>query len=112
MWGLVEWNRMQGRVVILDKTDNVAQWIAALTIMLPPDYRPLLSFATYHHDPYQSQFMVTGTSSDSSFRASPDEYMSYFILNAETGRISDVEISPYTIEANQAARSYDVYESR
>lgn len=112
MCAVVHCNSTQRRIVIIDDTDNVAQWIAALTIMLPPDYRPLLSFATYHHDPYQSQFIVTGTTSDSSFRASPDEYMSYFILNAETGRISEVEDSPYASEAKQAARSYNVYESR
>ena len=112
MCALVHCTSTQRRIVIIDNADNVAQWIAALTIMLPPDYRPLLTFATYHHDPYQSQFMVTGTNSDSSFRASPDEYMSYFILNSETGQISKVEDSPYAREAMQAARSYDVYESR
>lgn len=112
MSALVHCNSTQRRIVIIDNADNVAQWVAALTIMLPPDYRPLLTFATYHHDPYQSQFMVTGTTSDSSFRASPDEYRSYFILNAESGQISDIEDSPYAREAMQAARSYDVYESR
>ena len=112
MSALVHCNSTQRRIVIIDNADNVAQWIAALTIMLPPDYRPLLTFATYHHDPYQSQFMVTGTTPDSSFRASPDEYRSYFILTAETGQISDVEDSPYAREAMQAARSSEVYESR
>ncbi len=112
MSAVVHCNSTQRRIVIIDNADNVAQWIAAITIMLPPDYRPLLSFATYHHDPYQSQFMVTGTTSDSSFRASPEEYMSYFILNTQNGKISDVEASPYADEAVRAARSYEIYESK
>lgn len=112
MAAVVHCNSTQRRIVIIDDADHVALWIAAISFMLPPDYRPLLSFATYHHDPYQSQFMVTGTTSDSSFRASPDEYMSYFILNTETGKISDVDASAYAYEAAQAAQSYEIYESK
>src|SRR5581483_6230794 len=110
MCAIVHSQSTQRRIVIIDSADNVAQWIAAVTFMLPPDCRPLLSFATYHHDPYQSQFMITGTTSDSSFRASPEEYMSYFILNTVTGKMSDVADSPYADEARLAARSFDMYE--
>ncbi|HZS75898.1 MAG TPA: hypothetical protein VFA41_04740 [Ktedonobacteraceae bacterium] len=112
MCAVVHYSSTQRRIVIIDDDNNVAQWIAAVTFMLPPVYRPLLSFATYHHDPYQSQFMITGTTTDSSFRASPDEYMSYFILNTKTGQVSDVAESPYAVEAREAARSYDIYENR
>ncbi len=101
----------QRRIVIIDSADNVALWIAAVSCMLPPAYRPLLSFATYHHDPYQAQFMITGTASDSSFRASPEEYMSFFILNTETGKMSEVEDSPYARMAAQATRA-DLYEQQ
>lgn len=112
MCAVVRCNSTHRRIVIIDSADNVAQWIAAVSCMLPPDYRPMLSFATYHHDPYQSQFMITGTTSDSSFRASPDEYRSYFILNMEMGKVSDIEGSPYADEAKNAARSLDVYKTR
>lgn len=112
MCAVIHYNTTQRRIVIIDSADNVAQWIAAITFMLPPDYRPLLSFATYHHDPYQAQYMITGTTSDSLFHSSPDEYLSYFILNAETGKISEVTESPYADEAWQAARSYDYYETK
>jgi len=111
MSAVVHSSATQRRIVIIDDANNVALWIAAVSCMLPPAYRPLLSFATYHHDPYQAQFMITGTTSDSSFRATPEEYMSFFILNTDSGRMSEVEDSPYariTAEATHA----DLYEQR
>jgi hypothetical protein len=98
------------RVVIIDDASNVAQWITAITLMLPPAYRHLLSFATYHHDPYQSQFLLTGTTSDAQFAARQDEYLSFFILNSETGQLSEVEPSPYADQAWRAAQDYHYYE--
>src|SRR5437764_6575482 len=109
MCAIVHYNKTQRRIVIIDKNEHVALWIAAVSCMLPPACRPMLSFATYHHDPYQAPFMITGTTSDSSFHASPEEYISYFILNAETGRISDVEDSPYA-ETAMKATDADLYE--
>lgn len=99
------------RIVIVDTTDHIALWIAAVSCLLPPEYRPLLSFATYHHDPRQGQFMITGTTSDSSFRNSAEEYLSYFVMNAETEQVSNVEPSTY---ANLVASvtSADQYESQ
>lgn len=82
-------------IIILDEIDNVAHWIAAVTFALPTVYRPFLTFATYHHDPYQSPFRLTGTTADSKFRFSSDEYISYFILNAQDNRISEIEDSEY-----------------
>ncbi len=83
------------RIVILDTIEHIVLWITAVSCLLPPAYRPLLSFATYHHDPYQGLFLITGTTSDSLSRASTDDYLSYFVLNAETGMTSEVEASPY-----------------
>lgn len=82
-------------VVIIDSADNVAMWIAAVTFALPADFRPFLSFATYHHDPYQVPFLITGTTPDSRFRCSADEYESYFVMNVPQGRISRVNPSQY-----------------
>jgi hypothetical protein len=69
--------------------------VAALSFALPAALRPLLSFATYHHDPYGAPFVVTGTTADSQFRCSADEYLSYFVLNAAAGRISEAPESLY-----------------
>ena len=82
-------------IVILDDADNVALWIATVTFALPAMYRPVLTFATYHHDPYQVPFWITGTTNDSMFRFSSDEYISHFVINTESGRISETGGSAY-----------------
>ena len=86
-------------VVIIDTADNVAMWVAAVTFALPAGIRPFISFATYHHDPYQVPFLITGTTSDSRFRCSADEYESYFVMNVPQGRISQVKPSEYASRA-------------
>jgi hypothetical protein len=82
------------RIVIIDTAEHVALWVAALSMALPPYYRPLLSFATYHHDPYQAPFTVTGTTS-SMFTPAPGVNAGYFILNVEAGTVGDVADSKY-----------------
>lgn len=83
------------RVVILDTSDNIALWIAATTFALPAAYRRFISFATYHHDPYGVPFLITGTTADSRFRFTSDEYISFFVLNASQNRVSEVKDSVY-----------------
>jgi len=111
MCAVVHSKKMQRRIVIIDTADNVALWIAAVSTMLPPSYRPLLSFATYHHDPYQSPFLITGTMSDAFFRALPEEYTTYFILNADQDKVSEVEYSSYAEVVTKLARQ-DLYEKQ
>jgi hypothetical protein len=111
MSAVVHSNKTLRRIVIIDTAEHVALWIAAVSCMLPPDYRPLLSFATYHHDPYQGQFMITGTTSDSSFRNSTEEYITYFVLNTETDAISEVKASLYADLIADCTRP-DLYEAR
>lgn len=108
---VVHYKKTHRRIVILDSTENVAYWIAAVSCLLPPAYRPMLSFATYHHEPQQGHYLITGTTSDSSFRATPENYASYFILNAETGITSAVPASSYARMAADAAQP-DLYESQ
>lgn len=91
-------------IIILDDSDHVALWIAAITLALPGSYRPFLSFATYHHDPYQTPYRITGTTHDSRFRFSSDEYTSHFVLNVDANRISQVGESEY---ANFVAENFD-----
>ncbi|GAB4568832.1 MAG: hypothetical protein Kow0077_00340 [Anaerolineae bacterium] len=87
--------RSKRRIILVDTSENTALWIATLTMALPEMFRPHLTFATYHHDPYNVPFMVTGTTPDSSFRFMPDEYRAYFILNALENRISDAPDSVF-----------------
>jgi hypothetical protein len=94
MAALVHSHSTKRRIVIIDDAETVALWIAALSAMLPPVYRPLLTFATYHHDPYQVPFLITGTTRDSTFRGMPEDYRVYFVLNGTTTP-SEVEKSEY-----------------
>lgn len=111
MSAVVHCHKTLRRVVIVDTADHVALWVAAVSCLLPPDYRPLLSFATYHHDPRQGQFMITGTTSDSSFPNVAENYFTYFVVNTETNSIGDVEPSLYAkLVANTA--SSDQYEAQ
>lgn len=92
---VVDFARSKRPIIILDTNESVAQWIACMTLAIPPAYYKSLSFATYHHDPNRAPFMLIGTTRDSSFRFSNDEYTRYFILNAEDERVSDVPPSDY-----------------
>ncbi len=83
------------RIIIVDSSEHVALWTALLTLALPPGYRPWLTFATYHHDPYSAPFALTGTTPDTAFRSTDDDYRSYFVLNAAEDRISGAPESAY-----------------
>jgi GTPase-associated protein 1, N-terminal domain type 2/GTPase-associated protein 1, middle domain len=107
MAAVVHCHSAKRRIVIIDNAETVALWIAALCAMLPPVYRPLLTFATYHHDPYQSPFLVTGTTRDSTFRAVPEDYRIYFVLNGtiKPNIISNVDHSEYAKFINNVINS-------
>lgn len=95
MCAVVHGSSSHHRIIIIDSDEHVALWIAAVSCMLPPAYRPLLSFTTYHHDPYQSQFFITGTPPSPELRLTREDYTSYFILNRHENKISAVDHSLY-----------------
>ena len=80
-------------IILLDSSENIAMWIAAISCALPPYHRPLLSFTTYYQSSY-SKFAITGVVQDTNLRY-PEEYMTYFVLNAKENRISEVGNSRY-----------------
>ena len=106
---VVGYEQSKRPVVILDSVDNIAMWILAVMVALPQIYRTYLTFSTYHHDPYQAPFLITGTTSDSKFRFSSDEYISYFIINAENNRASEIEASDFAqfVSQNFWPEGYD-----
>jgi hypothetical protein len=106
--GVVQSHRKQWRIVICDSDEHVALWVAAVSCLLPPAYRPLLTFATYHHDPHQSPFLITGA--DAARGVTVEDDASIFLLDAANGRTSAVEPSPYA-ELAVAAAQPDLYES-
>jgi hypothetical protein len=87
---VIQFDSTRRPVVILDEPDHVALWIAAVTFALPSVLRPFLTFATYHHDPYHCSFHITGTTRDSGFHFTPDDYITHFVLNAEESMISSI----------------------
>lgn len=109
--GVIYSKKTYRRVVILDTPEHIVWWIAAVSTLLPPDYRPLLTFATYHQDPKQGRYLITGTTEDSSFGANPMDLRSFFVLNARTGVTSDVDDSAYARLAAQAATP-ELYEKQ
>lgn len=96
-------SRAGRRIVIVGQDDEVALWVAAVTCMLPPSYRPLATFSTYTHDPYQSPSLITGTSPDSLFGRSQSEHRTFFILDTERKEVSRVDDSPYAAYVAQCA---------
>jgi hypothetical protein len=106
--GVVQSHRKQWRIVIFDSDEHVALWVATVSCLLPPAYRPLLTFATYHHDPRRAPFLIIGA--DSASRATLEEDASFFLLDAASGKTSPVEPSPYAALA-VAATQPDLYET-
>ena len=106
---IIDYQQSARKIVILDDVENIAQWIYAVSLALPPTYRSLLTFTTYHHDPYVSPFMITGTTSDSSFRFGREEYVSYFVINAEANEISTTPVSAFAnyVVDNFSERQYE-----
>lgn len=92
---VVDYHQSKRKIIILDDNEAIAFWIACVSMAFPSRYLQFLSFATYHHDPYTAPFIITGTTADSNFRFTNDEYYSYFVLNALHNRISEVPESDY-----------------
>ena len=105
MCAVVQSERSKRRIIIIDTDKNVALWVAAVSCMLPPACRLLLSFSTYHHDPQQSLFLITGTIDDGTLRISAEESVSHFILDGRTNRTSDIEESVYAKLVRTCANS-------
>lgn len=105
---LVHRKRISRRIVILDANRNVALWIAALSLLLPPAYRPFLSFATYHHAPLEQRYLLTGTTRDWWQRVSGQaQAQAFFVLDAENeGRNNALEDSCYA-QLVTSLRSFD-----
>src|SRR2546421_5548797 len=95
MCAVIQSRKTQRRIVIFDTDEHVALWIAAVSCLLPPAYRPLLTFATYHHDPCQTPYLITGTATSSSLRALSADDLAYFLLDTATGQASPFEPSAY-----------------
>ena len=61
------------RIVVVDENGSTALWIAAVSYALPHHLAWLLTFNTYVKNPYQTDALISGTTSDSDFAFSPYE---------------------------------------
>ncbi|MGQ9889107.1 MAG: GAP1-N2 domain-containing protein [Aggregatilineales bacterium] len=81
------------RVVIVDSAHHVALWVYAVSLALPSRFRPMLSFATYYHDPLAAAFVIAGTSPEgiSARPGGPPR----FVLDATAGAVDDAPASAF-----------------
>jgi hypothetical protein len=92
------------RVVIVDDTDSVALWIAAAAYVLPSHLGLKLTFNTYVKNPYQTDFLIVGTTADSDFAfASHEVEHQYYVFDFHGGRFTPVpEPSPFALKVAAA----------
>ncbi len=83
----------QRRVVIVDSAHHVALWVYAVSLALPSRFRPMLSFATYHHDPLAASFAIAGTTPEGA--AARPGGPPRFVLDAATGAVDDAPASAF-----------------
>lgn len=99
-------------IVIVDRAPHVAHWIAAVTLLLPPAHRMLLTFTTYSpHFPsptHPSPFTITGIFPGTPIDVRRD-FMDFFILDASrrtTGAVEDSRYARWAVDKALADR-YD-----
>jgi hypothetical protein len=80
-------------IVIVDSPANTALWIYAVSLALPSRFRPMLSFATYHHDPLAAPFVIAGTTPEG-IVARPGG-PPRFTLDTASGSVDEAPLSPF-----------------
>jgi hypothetical protein len=86
----------RGRSIVVIEADTTAaaQWIAAISFLLPPAVARRMSFDTYRHRPEYSDANVIGTLPESDFDLGDSTFHSYVVFDPASGRISDVVPEP------------------
>lgn len=80
------------RVVLVDDNESIAFWIAAVSYALPHRFVMKLTFNTYVRDPYQSEALITGTTSDTTFSfASHEIDHQFFVFDFKGSRFTAIE---------------------
>ncbi len=93
------------RVVIVDESQHVALWIAAASYALPRRLALRLTFNTYVKNPYQTEFLIVGTTSDSDFDFAPYEIEhQFYVFDFVGGRFTP--LNETSVFARMAAAAY------
>jgi hypothetical protein len=98
------------RIVVVADSEAVALWIAAASYALPSHLALQLTFNTYVKNPYQSEFLIVGTTADSDFKFAPHEIEhQYFVFDFQGGRFTPIlEISGFAAQVEAAYREGQV----
>lgn len=90
-------------IVIVDEPDQVAMWVAAVSLLLPPEHYKLLSFSTYTNiDVVQGvKFIINGLLPET--KNIDSDYQSCVVFNPGTRSISKVEDSRYAMRVIKTA---------
>lgn len=93
------------RIILVEESRAVALWIASASYALPRRLALRLTFSTYVKNPYQSDFLIVGTTADSDFNFAPHEIEhQFYVLDFEGGRFTRLaEVTPF---ARLAAAAY------
>ena len=93
----IEGLKTKKRIIIVDTNQNIALWIAAVTLGLPRELAKAITFSTYNKNPYSLDVLICGTTSDSDFHFSAQEIdYEYFVFDFDENRVSELkEIEPY-----------------
>ncbi|GAA1961277.1 GTPase-associated protein 1-related protein [Catenulispora subtropica] len=86
----------RGHPVLLvdDDSDRVAQWIAAVSYLLPPQAGAALAFSTYCADPSASRLHVIGAVPETAGELPPDVFASFVLFDMAAGDTADTAPHP------------------
>jgi hypothetical protein len=89
----------QGRSIVIVESDSTAaaQWIAAISFLLPPALAHRMSFATYRHRPEYSDAHVIATLPESDFDLDESTFHGYVVFDATSGQVSEVAPDPAAV---------------
>lgn len=116
MWGLIaEYQELfyslmcavihRKHIIIIGTDAEVALWVAAVTWMLPPSLRPLLSFATGSPSACVTSSVITGMTSDVASLYQREVGRTCFMLDPTRGTSTQVVASSYAARAASCTSS-------
>lgn len=81
-------------VLVEPDVEASAQWIAAVSYLLPPPFARAMSFATYHHRPSYCRLHVIGTIPDADVDASDAALGNFYLFDFPAGRSTNLAVHP------------------
>jgi len=96
-------------IILVDTNQNIVLWIAAITFCLPYEIGKKVTFCTYNKNPYSLNVMICGTTTDSDFHFSQQEYnFQYTIFQFEENTFSpEKPVHPYAIIVLNSLKNRD-----